>query len=767
MKRSAAVLTIIFILFTYAQSCFADAADMRNAAGGGNGICALAESAPIEFSLTPVRYTDRNSGKLRTYFNGMLLNGGQTAIAAEIAATVTDKDGKPVWSFSDSITVNPNTVVYKNIMPVTDEDGIYIMEGTAVCGGQSFAISETFLNGAANDKLGVCTHFGLNRGIKNSDLYTVRQGGIGWIRDECFWKNVEKTKGEYKIPQTFMDTVNFACDNGIDMLLVLDYGNELYMNVYNPVAENYVDYFPETDEQIEAYANYCGYMARTLKGKVDHFEIWNEPNTKRFSGRKLTADEYVKVLRAAYNAIKEANPDACVLGGCVTSGAKNDDNDTMCNDFLRGLFKDDVASKHMDALSIHPYILDPQVPADSKEFSFANMDFIKDVMGDYAVPIWITEVGYANANSDVKNALTEEQQGAYSVRSAIHYGADSKVEKIFLYEFIDKGSDLTALTYNYGMLKTDKTPKASYRMLSFANSLIGGMKFGGKAVEYGSNKNQYVGYSFYKFSDNDKDVIVMWTNGGAEYSVNAESGGGKFTAAESGGTVSLNIAAAADKKYLSAYDSYGNVIDMSELKIDYRPKYIVCRKEPPAVYDAECAVDVNFDKVSINGRTQRGLCPVALRVTGVGNDAYIDQTLSGEDGNYSFDFTVGKRGIYLICVNDTQSLRSFTEDIDRSRITFFKNDVPVTDITDMDIHTGDVITAKLEFNGALPQGVKFIGAAFEGENHLGEVVQSSIVNKDGEAAAELEIKVKSENVFLRFFLWDDNMKPLINGKRVN
>lgn len=748
MKRLSAAVAIFFILFTHAPGCFA-------------------AETQFGFNLSPIQCRGNSDGELKVYFKGEYINNGSDSVTAEVTAEVKNADGKCVQSISDSVVVKPNTVVYKDIAPIVEESGVYKIEGTVTAGQQVFEISEDFVNGVINDNLGVCTHFGLSsRVIEHKDIFTARQGAIGWIRDECFWANVEKKKGEYKIPEDFINAVNYTKSHAMNVLLILNYGNTLYTPEVN--------YFPKTDEEIDAYASYCGFMARELKGKVDHFEIWNEPNTVRYSGREITAAEYVKVLKRAYNAIKEENPDAYVLGGAIAASAN-------CNDFLRGIFEEGAA-QYMDALSIHPYIY-AQIPNDSNKFSFANMDFQEEIMLEKAgrtVPIWITECGFANTIPDMsneeskkeaeaENVLTEEQQGAYNVRNAVYYGADSRVEKVFLYELMDKPNnglpDPTMQTYNYGITNYAGKPKAAYNMLAFANTMIGGTVLTGEEtylIPVSDTGKEGVGYRFYKFSGADRDVIVMWTIGGAQYKVNAVNDGDEFKLTWSDdGTAIINTAS--DKKYISAYDSYGNEANISNLTIDYSPKYIVCRKKSQTAYDTECRINTDGGNISVAGRTRSGFCPVSLRIIS-GESEYINQTISDTDGWYSFSFETDKSGIYAIYINDTGDLHNFTAYADKSKLTLWKNGESINDLSG--VVAGDEITARIELGGNPPPDGRFIGAVFDSELILTNAETAKLVSDGKTAAAELKLTIDSPDASLRFFVWGENMTPLINSKRI-
>ncbi|MCS5948678.1 hypothetical protein LNP05_22205 [Klebsiella pneumoniae subsp. pneumoniae] len=60
--------------------------------------------------------------------------------------------------------------------------------------------------------------------------------------------------------------INQAASFNINTLVVLDYGNKHYNS----------NYYPNTEESLNAYNRYVEWTARHLKGKVKYYEIWNE-----------------------------------------------------------------------------------------------------------------------------------------------------------------------------------------------------------------------------------------------------------------------------------------------------------------------------------------------------------------------------------------------------------------------------------------------------------------------------------------------------------
>lgn len=186
----------------------------------------------------------------------------------------------------------------------------------------------------------------------------VKLNRIGQWGDKIDWATVEKTKGVYKIDPELDHYITESVKSGVDILMTLDYGNNLYQQLpdapdFGPTwhrGHPFLQCAPTTPEAVKAFANYCAFMAKHFKGRVKYFEIWNEENGWFFdawanNGNVEMAKAYGRALLAAAKAIKQANPDAIVSHG-GTAGSSLD--------FFR-IALDEGAGPYLDLVAFHPY----------------------------------------------------------------------------------------------------------------------------------------------------------------------------------------------------------------------------------------------------------------------------------------------------------------------------------------------------------------------------------------------------------------------------
>ena len=155
----------------------------------------------------------------------------------------------------------------------------------------------------------------------------VAASGVKWIRIQSGWARTERARGVYDF--AWLDSV---VDNllaaGCRPWICLCYGNSLYDEaagrIFGAVGCPPID----TDEQRRAWRRYVAALVSRYRGRVGHFEIWNEPDGgwcwKRFAadGRQTFDEvgagrEYGVFAKATAAAIHEANPDARVLVGSM------------------------------------------------------------------------------------------------------------------------------------------------------------------------------------------------------------------------------------------------------------------------------------------------------------------------------------------------------------------------------------------------------------------------------------------------------------------
>jgi len=127
------------------------------------------------------------------------------------------------------------------------------------------------------------------------------------------------------------------------------------------------------------YTSIVAYLARRYGKGLAALEVWSEPdqvNEAYFAGPEKPA-RYAALLRAAYPAIKQADPSLTVLGGSLTGSNGR---------FLKALYAAGIKG-YYDGLSVHYYNLTLASVRSIHEVQIANGD---------NTPLWLDEFGWTS-----------------------------------------------------------------------------------------------------------------------------------------------------------------------------------------------------------------------------------------------------------------------------------------------------------------------------------------------------------------------------------
>ncbi len=382
---------------------------------------------------------------------------------------------------------------------------------------------------------GMGTHLVVSGDVANCKKHynIIKKCGIREVRDDLLWRACEKEKGVVKTVEGYIGALKDLKDNDMVCNVLFLYGNDFYDNGLPPTSQ----------EAIDAYVNYIKVVMNDIKGTTDRCEIWNEYNLSGFNGRNFGPEDYAKMLKPAYEAIKAIDPNMKVSAG-VTSGTHPQ--------WIRRLLEAG-AYDYFDAISMHPYCGWPGVayPDENQGEIEANAQSYIDIIKEYGEekPVWISEMGWTSFAQP--NMPDRHVQAAAIARTFVIAESSQVLDRVVLYEY-HSGSDEFYMEAQWGIIDVGIVPaaaKEAYVAISTLNWLIGNAKYESKLVT-GEIKHT-------TFDENGKKINVFWSLDGAK-DVSIELGGDAV-----------------------AYDSYGNefeldVVDgVAIVNIDEAPTYIV------------------------------------------------------------------------------------------------------------------------------------------------------------------------------------------------
>jgi hypothetical protein len=310
--------------------------------------------------------------------------------------------------------------------------------------------------------------WGVSRAAIDREVALLNDLDVAWVRLNLNWADLEPEEG--RLDQDLLADVDYAIGKvraaGMKVLAPIADGVPWWASADPDRFEDgprYNKFWKPRD--FGDYASFVRRMvARYAPKGVHAYEIWNEPNYRHFWPSGPNPSDYTAMLRAAYPAVKDADPNATVVMGGLS---KNDYS------FLRGMYAAG-ARAYFDAANVHPYTdTDPAKcwnDSDTglrSEDAFCGIESVRSVMvakGDSATPLWLTEVGWSTS-SGTANGVSEAEQ-ADRLRTAFNKIDDYPyVGPAFWYNLRNnywQNNNPNDIEAGYGLVRVDFSPKPSY-----------------------------------------------------------------------------------------------------------------------------------------------------------------------------------------------------------------------------------------------------------------------------------------------------------------
>jgi hypothetical protein len=237
--------------------------------------------------------------------------------------------------------------------------------------------------------------------VQTRDLSLMRAAGIGWVRINIRWREVNP------LPETWIwgatDTVvRSARAKGLKVLAVLSTA---------PVWAGSNANGTKPPGQVAEWQRYVRRVAARYTGRIQAYEVWNEPNLEDDGlGVGWAADlwsfpRYTDYLRAAAIQIRRYAPGTLVVGP-VTSSQPNGRTVDVFRQLEEVVYPDGPAWSFLDVVSFHGNARDDQSTADVLTQIEDQLAILRDRSpSNAAKPLWLTEFGWR-----VGSGITEESQ---------------------------------------------------------------------------------------------------------------------------------------------------------------------------------------------------------------------------------------------------------------------------------------------------------------------------------------------------------------------
>ena len=294
--------------------------------------------------------------------------------------------------------------------------------------------------------------WGTSSADQDRTAVALRDIGSRWVRLNVEWRSTETSQGHYDsaLLAYYDDAVDVARAAGQKVLMLVSQSPSWASGSTNKEA-------PPKDPA--TYASFVHFLASRWAGKVDAWEVWNEPNISRFWPTGPSPAAYTALLKAAYPAIKSGDPSAKVVFGGPST---NDYN------FIEGAYAAG-AKGYFDVMATHPYTCgSPESVSYSNgrisKSSYLGYREIRETMlgqGDDK-PIWLTEFGWSTTTESC--GVSDATQAGYLTK-AFQLAAEDPYVQVALYYNLRNNywnHDADTVEARYGLMRTDFSRKPSY-----------------------------------------------------------------------------------------------------------------------------------------------------------------------------------------------------------------------------------------------------------------------------------------------------------------
>jgi putative glycosyl hydrolase/Big-like domain-containing protein/hemolysin type calcium-binding protein len=199
---------------------------------------------------------------------------------------------------------------------------------------------------------------------------------------------------------------------------------------------------------------------------IKSWQIWNEPNLKKFFTPGATVDQsartYARLLQISHDAIETQDPKAqIVFAGMPGYG------DSKAWVFLDHVYDVAGARSDFDATALHPYARSVD------EFRRQVLQFRASMTNhnDAGTPLWLTELAWGSGPPDAFGhnvGLSRQQQLLFnSFKLILYRRSDWNIERVYWFLWRDPAPDsfyshLCSICGTAGLLNHDGTPKPAY-----------------------------------------------------------------------------------------------------------------------------------------------------------------------------------------------------------------------------------------------------------------------------------------------------------------
>lgn len=326
-----------------------------------------------------------------------------------------------------------------------------------------------------------------NSDTTDRDLKLAKDAGFTWVKQRFEWRFIEKSRKnsfEWQEPDRLVNTINQA---GLGIIARID---------NQPDWARRDRIFPASGpaDKTEDWKDFVEELSERYRGKIQAYEVWNEPNLAREWGNAPPdAVAYTEMLRVTYTAIKKADPQALVISAGLSPTTEISERARSDTVYLREMYQAG-AKAYFDVLGVHapgfkaspetdpaevarnPQLNnnDPSPEELRRAYTFRHAEDMRKIMvdnGDADKQIGIMEMGWTSdprPNSPYAwHSVTEDEKAQYLPR-AVQYAKQNWAPWLGLMSMIyipDPRWSPSEEQYYWSITNPDGTVRVAYDAL--------------------------------------------------------------------------------------------------------------------------------------------------------------------------------------------------------------------------------------------------------------------------------------------------------------
>jgi polysaccharide biosynthesis protein PslG len=319
---------------------------------------------------------------------------------------------------------------------------------------------------------------------RERQLQMIADAGIGWIRQQFPWQDIEiKERGNF---------TDFRNDpNGVDAWKKYDnivgladkYNVRIIARLGSPPVWSQPNgalpgYAPPID--VQDFVNYATSLATRYKGRIQYYQVWNEPNVyPEWGEQAINPEAYTDLLCRTHDALKKIDPNITIISATLAQTVELSSINLSDFVFLQRMYNAG-ARPCFDILGAQGYGLFSG-PTDRRmrptTINFAHVLWLRDLMvanRDADKPIWIGEMAWNPVPGEatvptIENRLnygqvTDEQAARYAVEGYQRAREEWPFVGVVCYWFFKHADEheKNQSWYYFRMIDPDFTPRPVY-----------------------------------------------------------------------------------------------------------------------------------------------------------------------------------------------------------------------------------------------------------------------------------------------------------------